>query len=271
MKRKFVGKNILITGASSGIGRATALAFAQEGANLALVARSEERLRAVAEECRALGARAEIFLADTSEKAQIEAAVHAAVEALGGLDVLHCNAGIYLRRAAKDLEIPQIERIMNTNFYGTLNTIYAALPHFLEKGSGSIVTTVSMDGKKGVPPDAAYVASKFALNGFHQVLRQELRPLGIHVGAVFPSRTDTPQIAHVDCPKITPKADPSLVARAVVRCAYKKKSEVLVPNFSCKLLVWADAISPRFGDWMVRAFKLDGVQTGESAVKEKGL
>ncbi|MEA4912269.1 MAG: SDR family NAD(P)-dependent oxidoreductase [Oscillospiraceae bacterium] len=271
MKQRFLGKNVLITGASSGIGRATALEFAREGASLALVARNEERLNAVAAECRALGARAEIYLADTSEQKQIKAAVDAAVSALGGLDVLHCNAGIYLRCAAKDLRAEQLRRIMETNYFGTLNTVYAALPYFLERCGGSIVTTISMDGKKGVPPDAAYVSSKFALNGFMQVLRQELRPLGIHVGTVFPSRTDTPQIAHVDCPRITPKADPSLVAKGVVRCVHKRKREVLVPGFSCKLLVLADAVSPALGDWMVRAFRLDGVQNGAPAVKEAGL
>ncbi len=271
MAGKFTGKTVLVTGASSGIGRAAALEFAGEGAALALVARNRERLDAVAAECRALGADARAYLADTSVKGDIEKAVNAALADLGGLDVLHCNAGIYLRCEAKDLTIAQIERIMATNYYGTLNTVYAALPYFIKKQGGSIVTTISMDGKKGVPPDAAYVSSKFALNGFMQVLRQELRPLGIHVGAVFPSRTDTPQIAHVDCPKITPKADPALVAKAVVKCAYKKKREILVPGFSCKLLVLADAVSPALGDWMVRAFKLDGVQNGEAAVKEAGL
>lgn len=271
MGQHFTGRTVLITGASSGIGRATALEFAKQGASLALVARSRERLEQTADACRALGAEARVYIADTSVKSEIEAAVAAAVRDFGGLDVLHCNAGIYLRCEAKDLKIPQIERIMATNYYGTLNTIYAALPFFLEKRGGSIVTTVSMDGKKGVPPDAAYVSSKFALNGFLQVLRQELRPLGIHVGAVFPSRTDTPQIAHVDCPKITPKADPSLVARAVVRCVRKRRREVLVPGFSCKLLVLADALSPALGDWMVRAFRLDGVQNGKDAVKEAGL
>lgn len=266
-KQYFVDKKVLITGASSGIGRATALAFAQQGARLALVARNSQRLQAVAEECAQKGATVSIYLADTSEKEQIETAV----SDMGGLDIVHCNAGIYLRCPAKDLTIGQIQRIMATNYYGTLNTVYAVLPYFIEKKGGSLVTTVSMDGKKGVPPDAAYVSSKFALNGYMQVLRQELKPLGIHVGTIFPSRTDTPQIAHVKCPAITPKADPSLVAKAVLRCVRKHKSEVLVPGFSCKLLVWADTISPAFGDWMVKAFKLDGQQEGEPVVKEAGL
>ena len=271
MKKIFLGKKILITGASSGIGRATALEFAKLGADIALVARNRERLEETAEECRKYGGRAEVFIADTSDSDRISEAVSEAIKTLGGLDILHCNAGIYLRCEAKELKMPQIRRIMETNYFGTLNTLYAALPYFLEKRAGSIVTTVSMDGKKGVPPDAAYVATKFALNGFMQVLRQELRPYGIFVGTVFPSRTDTPQIAHVDCPKITPKADPSLVAKGVVRCVYRRKREVMVPGFSCKLLVLADAVSPALGDWMVKAFHLAGVQNGEPEVKEAWL
>ena len=103
------------------------------------------------------------------------------------------------------------------------------------------------------------------------MLRQELRGSGVHVGAIFPSRTDTPQIAHVDCPGITPKADPSLVANAMVKCVLKRKKEMLVPFGPCKLLVLADALSPSLGDWMVRAFKLDGIQAREPVVLEETL
>ncbi len=271
MRKRFIGKTVLITGASSGIGAATALRFAKEGANVCLVARNEVRLKQVKEQCENFGAKAEYFIADTSEKTQIEKAINDAIAVFGGLDVVHCNAGIYLRCPAKDLKTEQIQKIMDVNFYGTLNTIYAVLPYLLKKQSGSIVTTCSMDGKKGVPPDSAYVASKFALNGFHQVLRQEIKGSGVHVGLIFPSRTDTPQIAHVATPKITPKANPDKIANAVVKCVQKKKSEMMVPFFSCWLLTLGEFLSPSIGDFMVRAFKLDGVQTSESVVKEKGL
>lgn len=270
-RKKFEGKTVLITGSSSGIGAATAREFAGEGANVCLVARNEERLRKVKAECEALGARAEYFIADTSVKEQIQKAVDDAIGIFGGLDVVHCNAGIYLRCEAADMTMEQIRTIMNVNFYGTLNTVYSVLPYFLKKGSGSIVTTCSMDGKKGVPPDSAYVASKFAINGFHQVLRQEVRDRGVHVGLIFPSRTDTPQIAHVKTPRITPKAKPEKLAKAVVKCAYKKKAEMMVPYGPCKLLMTGEFISPRLGDFMVRAFKLAGEQVSEPVVKEKGL
>lgn len=271
MRTRMKGKAVLITGASSGIGRAAALAFAREGASLALIARNAVRLQAVAEEACAFGVEAETYLADTADRAQIEAAVASALSRFGKLDAAICNAGIYLRCPTKDLTMAQIRAIMETNFFGTLNTAYAVLPHMLAQGAGSIVATCSMDGKKGVPPDAAYAATKFALNGFLQVLRQELRGSGVHVGTIFPSRTDTPQIAHVDCPGITPKAAPSLVAKAMVKCVLKRKKEMLVPFGPCKLLVLADAVSPSLGDWMVRAFRLDGVAAREPVVLEESL
>ena len=264
MRARMNGKTVLITGASSGIGRAAALAFAREGASLALVARNAARLDAVAEEVRALGVAAEPYLADTADAAQIGAAVEAACARFGALDAAICNAGIYLRCPAEALTMAQIRTVMETNFFGTLNTIYAVLPGMRARRAGSIVVTCSMDGKKGVPPDAAYVASKFALNGFQQVLRQELRGSGVHVGTVFPSRTDTPQITHVACPGITPKMAPELVANAIVTCVRKRKKEVLVPAGPCKLLVLGDALSPSLGDWMVRTFQLNGVAPGES-------
>lgn len=270
-KKKFEGKTVMITGASSGIGRATALEFAKKGANVALVGRNVERLAEVKKECDVYNVKTVWYVADISVKEEIEEAVKSATAYFGKIDVMHCNAGIYLRCEAEKLKMEQIKRIMDVNFYGTLNTVYAVLPHFIENKAGSIVTTCSMDGKKGLTPDAAYVASKFAMNGFHQVLRQEVKKYGIHVGLIFPSRTDTPQIAHIACPKITPKAPPEKVAKAVVKCVLKKKKEMMVPHFSCWLLKFGEFLSPSLGDWMVKAFKLDGEQISESIVKEKGL
>ncbi|MBR5006403.1 MAG: SDR family oxidoreductase [Clostridia bacterium] len=268
MKQKLTGKKVAVTGASSGIGRSTAIRMAKEGADVALIARNRERLHEVAEEIRALGRKAVEIEADITDAEGIKAAVQKAIDELGGLDVFHCNAGIYLRCPAKDLRMDQIRKIMEVDYFGCLNCVYAVLPYFLEKKSGSIVTTCSMDGKKGVPPDAAYVGAKFAMNGFFQVLRQELRGSGVHVGIIYPSRMDTPQIAHVDCPKITPKGDPDLVAKAVVKSVVKKKKEIMVPSFSCHLLTWADAISPSLSDWLVRVNRLDGTENEIEPINE---
>jgi NADP-dependent 3-hydroxy acid dehydrogenase YdfG len=268
MKQRLLGKNAAVTGASSGIGRATAIRLAREGADVALIARDQDRLTETAAQIRALGRSALVLQADVTDETQIRAAVTSAIAGLGGLDIFHCNAGIYLRCPAKELRMDQIRKLMEVDFFGCLHCVYAVLPHFLEKSAGSIVTTCSMDGKKGVPPDAAYVAAKFAMNGFFQVLRQELRGTGIHVATIFPSRMDTPQIAHVDCPRITPKGDPELVARAVVRAVLKRKKELLVPSISCHLLTWADTISPSLGVWLVRTNRLDGTVNDREPINE---
>lgn len=265
-RKLLAGKSAIVTGASSGIGRASAIALAKQGVNVALIARNPERLEQVAKEVRSFGVEATIHIADIRCKDQIENAVNDAIAHFRRIDIAHCNAGIYLRCPAKDLSMEQIQGMMENNFYGNLHTAYAILPHMLSNKSGNIVVTVSMDGKKGVPPDAAYVATKFALNGFFQVMRQELRGSGIHIGMIFPSRTDTPQIAHVECPGITPKASPEQMANAVIKCIVKRKKEILVPGFSCKLLVWADTISPSLSDFLVRILKLDGVQTKDPIV-----
>ncbi len=268
MKQRMKDMKVAITGASSGIGRATALRMAKEGADVALIARNRERLEEVASLVRREGRRAVVLEADVTDPESVKKAGEAAVEGQGGLDVLHCNAGISLRCPAKDLRMDQIRKIMEVDYFGCLNCVYAVLPYFLEKGAGSIVTTCSMDGKKGVPPDAAYVGAKFAMNGFFQVLRQELRGSGVHVGIIYPSRMDTPQIAHVDCPKITPKGDPDSVARAVVRSVVKKKKEIMVPSFSCHLLTWADAISPSLSDWLVRVNRISGTVNDIEPINE---
>ena len=268
MRERLLGKKAAVTGASSGIGRASALNLAREGADVALIARNHERLEETAEMIRKLGRKAVVIEADITDAEAVKKAVETSIDELGGLDIFRCNAGIYLRCPVKDLRMDQIRKLMEVDFYGCLNCVYAVLPFFLEKGSGHIVTTCSMDGKKGVPPDAAYVSAKFAMNGFFQVMRQELRGTGVNVSVIYPSRMDTPQIQHIDCPGITPKGNPDMVGKAVVKAIVKNKGEMMVPWFSCKLLVLAEAISYRFSEWLIRVNRLEGVENGKEGINE---
>lgn len=268
MRERLLGKKAAVTGASSGIGRASALNLAREGADVALIARNRERLEETAEMIRKLGRKAVVIKADITDAEAVKKAVETSIDELGGLDIFHCNAGIYLRCPVKNLRMDQIRKLMEVDFYGCLNCVYAVLPYFLEKGSGHIVTTCSMDGKKGVPPDAAYVSAKFAMNGFFQVMRQELRGTGVNVSVIYPSRMDTPQIQHIDCPGITPKGNPDMVGKAVVKAIVKNKGEMMVPWFSCKLLVLAEAISYRFSEWLIRVNRLEGVENGKEGINE---
>lgn len=249
-----------MTGASSGIGRATALALAREGAHVALAARNEATLQEVAQTIQALGQEALAVPTDVTHQAQVEQLVAQAIARWGHVDILVANAGQYVRRRVVELTATDLERSMAVNFYGAVYSVLAVLPHMLARGSGHLVLVSSLDAKKGLPFDAPYVAAKFALSGFGEVMRQELRDTGIHVTTVFPGRIDTPLIDDLKVPRISPKFPPEMVARAIMRGIHRRKTEVIVPGFY-SLLVLANVLSPRLTDWFVQVAHLEGWET----------
>jgi NAD(P)-dependent dehydrogenase (short-subunit alcohol dehydrogenase family) len=174
------------------------------------------------------------------------------------VDIAVCNAGIYIRGAAKDLPLEAIERCMNVNFYGTVHLIRAVLPVMLAQRSGHIVAVTSVDGRKGLPPDAAYVPSKFAATGFMDVLRQELRGTGVFASTIFPGRVDTPMIATLDVPLASAKIPSARVGRAILRAVRQRRREIVIPFTGPKALIVFSALWPGVGDWLVRFFKLEG-------------
>jgi short-subunit dehydrogenase len=115
-----------------------------------------------------------------------------------------------------------------------------------------------VDGKKGLPYDAAYVASKYAVTGFTDVLRQELRGTGVYASTILPGRVDTPMIATLRVPRVSAKISSDTVAAAIVRAIRKRKPEMIVPYLGPKALIVLSAMSPRLGDWLVRTFGLEG-------------
>lgn len=247
----------VITGASSGIGRETALALASAGAHVALAARREAVLHEVAAEVRARGSEALVVPTDVTRRADVDRLVARTMARWGQVDVLVANAGCYVRSAIPELTVEAMQRSMGVNFYGALYAVLAVQPHMLARGSGQIVLVSSFDAKKGLPLDAPYVAAKSALSGYGEVLRQELRPYGISVTTVFPGRVDTPLIQSLDVPWISPKIPASRVARAIVSALRHNLPEVIIP-FQARLLGLVDGISPRLGDWVVRVFGLEG-------------
>ncbi|MCX8066982.1 MAG: SDR family NAD(P)-dependent oxidoreductase [Anaerolineae bacterium] len=257
MAGKFCGQVAVVTGASSGIGRATALALAREGARVALVARREERLRAVAKEVETLGGEALVLPTDVTRREEVERAVADTVAHWGQVDVLVASAGAYIRVPVLQMTVADVERSIAVNFYGVLYAVLAVLPHMAARRSGHIVLVSSADGKKGIPPDGPYVAAKFAVAGLGDILRQELRPLGIAVTTVFPGRVDTPMIAHLRVPWISAKIPPEAVARAILRALRRRTPEVILP-FQVRLFVYVSALFPSLGDWFTRVFHLEG-------------
>ncbi len=247
----------VVTGASSGIGKATALALAREGARVVLAARRRAPLDQVAEEVAALGGEPLVVPTDVSQREQVEHLIDHTLETWGRVDILVANAGIYVRSPIREMRIEDLERSIAVNFYGTVYAVMAVLPHMLEQKSGHIVLVTSMDAKKGIPPDAPYVAAKFAASGFGDVLRQELHGTGVHATVVFPGRVDTPLIENLTVPWISAKIPPEAVARAILKGIRKRSPEVIVP-WQARLLVFANTLSPRLADWAVRYFHLEG-------------
>ncbi len=247
----------VVTGASSGIGKATALALAREGARVVLAARRRAPLEQVAEEVTALGGEPLVVPTDVSQREQVEHLIDHTLETWGRVDILVANAGIYVRSPIREMRIEDLERSMAVYFYGTVYAVMAVLPHMLEQKSGHIVLVTSMDAKKGIPPDAPYVAAKFAASGFGDVLRQELHGTGVHATVVFPGRVDTPLIENLTVPWISAKIPPEAVARAILKGIRKRSPEVIVP-WQARLLVFANTLSPRLADWAVRYFHLEG-------------
>lgn len=255
--KKLLDKIAIVTGASSGIGRETALQLAADGAHVALAARNEEALAQVAAGIEAMGRQALVVPTDVTLPEQVKALVAKTIGRWGRVDIVVANAGEYIRRRIIDLDTDILRRSMEINFYSAVQTALAALPHMRQQQSGHIILVSTMDSKKGLPYDAPYVAAKFALTGIGEVMRQELRPHGIFVTTVLPGRVDTPMIANLRVPWISAKVSARDAARALVRGMHQRKPEVIVPTLALALL-YLNVISPTLGDWATKFFHLEG-------------
>lgn len=254
------GKVVCITGATGGIGNEIARAFAREGARLVLSGRNAAALEAIAAELKHRGTDVLTVTSDVTVPADIERLVAEATQAMGGIDIIVCNAGVYIRGAVKDLPLESIRTSMETNFYGAVHLIRAVLPQMLARRSGHIVAVSSVDGKKGLPPDAAYAASKYAMTGFMDVLRQELRQTGVYASTIFPERVDTPMIEGLALPLMSRRLPPTAVGRAAVKAVRQRRREVVLSFAGPKFLIVASTVWPALGDWLVRVFRLQGVE-----------
>ena len=253
----FQDKVAIVTGASSGIGRATALALAEQGAWVALASRNEEALSALAEELKSQSRQVIVIPTDVTQRDQVEALVREVIAQWGRVDILISNAGEYIRAPITDLDPADLQRSLDVNFFGGVYCVKAVLPHMLAQKSGQIVFVTSMDGKIGLPPDAPYVSAKFALTGFCEVLRQEVRDSGISVTNVLPGRVDTVMIEDLKFAWISPKISPESVATAILNGIRKRKPIVIVPP-QAKLLYYINVFAPTLSDRLSRLFRLEG-------------
>ena len=188
---RLAGQVALVTGASAGIGAAISRRFLAEGADLVVVARREDRLRAIAEEARRDGKRCVFVTGDVREEATAVHAVRRALDEFGRLDIVVNNAGIGIYGDLVNASVSDYDAMMDTNMRSTFLFTRHAVPVLLERGAGIIINVSSMAGVMGFPGEAAYCASKFAQVGFTQALDRELRPHGIKVGVVCPGGVKT--------------------------------------------------------------------------------
>lgn len=255
-KRSLEQSRVLITGASSGIGRAIACELARYKPRLVLLARRRQRLEALAEKLAQLGAEARFVAGDVTDPATRHQALALAQAEFGGLDVLVNSAGVGALALFTQASAEQMRRVMEVNFFAAVEMTRAALPLLRNSPRATVVNIGSVLGYRAAPHHTAYCASKFALRGFSQALRVELAPEGIGVLLVSPGATQT-EFADSLLEKVTEPAwpahrrlAPEVVARQTLRAIERGKREI-VPYFWARCLVWLDRLCPPAGEWLM--------------------
>jgi short-subunit dehydrogenase len=253
------GKVVLITGGTSGIGRASAIAFGQAGAKVVVTGRDAARLSETAQQLTHLGIQHHTVRADVGVVADSERAVAETLATFGCLDVLINNAGISMRALFQDADLDVIQRLMQTNFFGTVYTTKFALPH-LQASKGSIVGISSIAGYRGLPGRTGYSASKFAMNGFLEALRTELLPQGVHVLVACPGFTasnirQTALAANGSAQGESPRDEAQMMSSEEVAqhlvSAVRQRRRDLVLTSQGKLTVFLNKLLPGFTDKLV--------------------
>lgn len=191
----FTGKVVMITGASSGIGRGLAVELARRGAKIGLVARRAELIEEVVREVEAVGSTALALPADVQDARSMSAAAANLSAQLGPVDILIANAGIGPTRDAAQIDADEIARVINVNVIGASNSVAAVIPEMVKRGSGQLVVISSLAAYRGLPKSAAYCASKAAVSAFFESLRLDLEPRGIAVTIIHPGFIKTPLTA----------------------------------------------------------------------------
>jgi len=254
----FRDRTVLVTGASSGIGRETALAFAAAGANLVLVARRAKLLAKVAAEARKLGAATLVATADVTQPEAVTAAFRKAVKRFGTVDIVVNNAGVLIPAKVVDLRSSDLQRMLDVNLIGALHVMQAAVEVMRGQGAGHIVNVGSLAGRRGFSPLGGYCATKFALVGLTEALRTELVGERIHVSLVLPGVVDTPMaaVAQADpeTAEVWPDAltmPPSWVVWSIFLAIRFRLAEIAVPPGSA-LIEKLAALAPGATDTLLR-------------------
>jgi len=254
MAGRLAGKVAVVTGASTGIGRATALALGREGVRVLVTGRRQDRLEATAQEIRAAGGEAVVVPGDISRRQDVRIIIGSAIERLGRLDILVNNAGLGHYARLEDTPPEVFQYLWDVNVMGMVYGIQEALPFMRRQGRGHIINVSSVAGKRGGAGNSAYNATKFAQIGISEALRLELWKAGIYVSVVCPVVTDT-EFFEVVARRSSgwrprypgPVQTADHVARCILRCIRRPRPEVF-PFPAARIYTVLGAIFPRLAD-----------------------
>ncbi len=253
MTKELADQVVVVTGASSGIGRQTAWEFARHGSRLALAARDREGLETLAAEVTRLGGTALVVPTDVSDPDQMQTLAEQTVAQFGRIDTWVNNAGVALYATVEDTDPAELRRVVEVNLLGAMYGAKAALPH-LRRSGGTLINVSSALGRRAVPMQAAYCASKSGILGFSEALRLELRDgAPVQVVDVLPSSINTPLFTHARSrlgvlPRpIPPVYEPPVVAQAIVTAARHPVRQVTVGGAG-RMLEYLQRLSPALTD-----------------------
>lgn len=252
---------ILITGASSGIGEATARLFAREGYRLSLGARRLERLESLAEEVRTNGGQALAVGTDLNKFSDIQNLVKYTLDEFNQVDVLFNNAGFGRLNWLENLDpVKDVETLLRVNLIATILITREVLPHMMKQRSGHIINMISLGGYVATPTYTIYAASKFGVRGFTEALRREVGVYGIHVTGIYPGSVNTEFKEHIGAERKTGRTTPDSlrlnaedVAEAILNVVKHPRRGLIIP-WPMRFTVWLNILFPGFVDRIIERY-----------------
>jgi NAD(P)-dependent dehydrogenase (short-subunit alcohol dehydrogenase family) len=269
MKLPLADQVVVVLGASSGIGRATARAAARRGARVVVAARNEEALAAAVREVESAGSEAIAVVTDTTSANDLEGLCAGAVERFGRIDTFVVSVMVTVYAEVEQLDAEELRRVLEVNFLGRALAYRAALPH-LQLSRGTFVDVNSGLAYRGIPLQAAYCASKAAGRAFFESARteQEKHGTGVDISLILPGGVNTPQFDRgrqklgLQPQPVPPIYQPELVAEAILHCCERPQRELPV-TWAAQKLLWGQKLSPRAGDLVLLRNGWKGQTTGE--------